>query len=372
MHNQAYYWYVPAPISNFSAKYFTMQQKRDPQNTTSNDFDFQKRVWATAAIFAFTVVILLFIKTTFGVFLLVLAGSLIAIFFRALSSFLQRKTKWKEGICVAISIITTLLVVAAMFWLIGAKVQEQIIQLIDTFPKTIANAKARLNDSSIGEKFIDEVSSKKSMDKAKVFAGQFFQSTFGVLGDLYVVLFIGIFFTISPQTYTKGIVLLVPIKGQTKAQQLMDKLGEQLRKWLKGKLISMFVVFSLTAIGLAIIGIPLWLVLALLAGLISFIPNFGPLLALIPAVLVALLQSPQTALLVTGLYILIQFIESNFITTFIQQKLINMPPALVLIAQLFMGALTGGWGLVLATPVTLILMIMVQELYIKKRGEHSA
>ena len=91
---------------------------------------------------------------------------------------------------------------------------------------------------------------------------------------------------------------------------MLDKLGEQLRKWLKGKLLSMLVVFILTAIGLAILRIPLWLVLALLAGLISFIPNFGPLLALIPAVLVGLLQSPQTALLVVGLYILIQFIKA--------------------------------------------------------------
>ncbi len=111
---------------------------------------------------------------------------------------------------------------------------------------------------------------------------------------------------------------------------------------------------------------PLWLVLALLAGLLSFIPNFGPLLALIPAVLIGLMESPTTAAIVAGLYILIQFVESNFITTLVQQKLISMPPALIIIAQLLMGALTGGWGLVLATPLTVIVMVLVQELYINK------
>ena len=345
-----------------------MQHDNDQQNSSTNDLSFQKKVWITAAIFAFTVALLLFINYTFNVLLLVLAGSLIAIFFRAVSSIIQRKTKWQEAVCVTISIISTLLVIAALFWLIGAKVQAQIIQLIDTLPKTIETVKGRLNDSSMGEKMIDEVSSKKSMEKVQLFAGKFFQSTFGVLGDLYVILFMGIFFTISPQIYTNGIVQLIPARGQKKTQQVLDKLAEQLRKWLKGKLFSMLVVFILTAIGLAIIGMPLWLVLALLAGLISFIPNFGPLLALIPAVLIGFMQSPQTALLVTGLYILIQFIESNFITTFIQQKLINMPPALVLIAQLFMGALIGGWGLVLATPLTLIVVILVQELYIDNRN----
>ncbi len=348
-----------------------MPKQSEPKNTSSSNFSFQKKVWTTAGILAFTLIILLFIYTTFKVLLLVLAGSLIAIFFRALSSKIQRKTKWKEGICVAISIISTLLIVTALFWLIGAKVQQQMVELIETLPKTIDKAKDWLEGSSAGEKFLDEVLSEKSIDKAREFLQQFFQSTFGVLGDVYVVLFIGIFFTISPQTYTNGIVQIIPVQGQQKAQQVLDELGEQLRKWLKGKLLSMLVIFILTAIGLAIIGIPLWLVLALLAGLISFIPNFGPLLALIPAVLVALLESPQTALLVAGLYILIQFIESNFITTAIQKKLINMPPALILIAQLFMGALAGGWGLVLATPVILIIIVLVQELYIKNRSNPS-
>jgi len=345
-----------------------MQQKNEPQINTENNLPFQNKVWITAVIFAFIITVLLVIKATFSVFLLVLAGSLIAIFFRGLSAFIQRKTKWKEGLCVAISIIGTLLIVAGVFWLIGAKVQGQIAELMETLPKTIENAKAKLNDSSIGEKIVNKLSSKNSMAKAQVFAGQFFQSTFGVFGDIYAILFIGIFFTISPQTYTKGMVQLIPVKGQKKADQVLDKLGEQLRNWLKGKLISMLIVFVLTAIGLAIIGMPLWLVLALLAGLISFIPNFGPLLALIPAVLVALMQGPETAALVAGLYILIQFIESNFITTLVQQKLLNMPPALIIIAQLLMGALTGAWGLVLATPLTVIVIVLVQELYLKNRS----
>ncbi len=348
-----------------------MQQQSDPQNSSSKEFSFQKKVWTTAAIFAFMVIMLLLIYTTFNVLLLILAGSLIAVFFRALSSNIQRITKWKEGICVAISILGTLLIVASLFWLIGAKVQEQMIELIDTLPKTIEKVKDWLEGSSTGEKFLDELFSEKSIDKAQEFLQQFFKSTFGVLGDVYVVLFIGIFFTISPQTYIKGFVQIIPVQGQQKAQQVLEVLGQQLRKWLKGTLLSMLVIFIFTAIGLAIIGIPLWLALALLAGLISFIPNFGPLLALIPAVLVGLLESPQTALLVAGLYILIQFIESNFITTAIQKKLINMPPALILIAQLFMGALAGGWGLVLATPVILIIIVLVQELYIKNRSKPS-
>jgi len=71
-----------------------------------------------------------------------------------------------------------------------------------------------LNDISIGEEIVDKLSSKKSLDKAQMFATQFFQSTFGVFGDVYVILFTVIFFTISPKTYTKGMVQLIPVKGQ--------------------------------------------------------------------------------------------------------------------------------------------------------------
>jgi len=338
-----------------------------PQVESNKNIPFEKKVWITVKIVVLTIAVLLIFQSTFRIFLLVLAGSLIAIFFRSISNVIKRLTKFKEGVCVGISIITSLLIVAGLFWLIGAKVQTQITELTETLPKTIDYLKNEINSSALGENVMNRLTSNSSINKAQSFVGKFFESTFGIFGDIYVVLFIGIFFTISPKIYTDGFIQVLPIKRQEKGKQVLEKLNEQLRKWLKGKLFSMVVVFILTAIGLAIIGMPLWLVLALLAGLISFIPNFGPLIALIPAVLVALLQSPTMAALVIGLYALIQFIESNFITTFVQKKLINMPPALIIIAQLIMGILTGGWGLILATPITVIVIVLVQELYIKER-----
>ncbi len=92
----------------------------------------------------------------------------------------------------------------------------------------------------------------------------------------------------------------------------MNKLGDNLKKWLKGKIFSMTVVMILTAIGLAIVGVPMWLVLAIIAGILNFIPNFGPLIAMIPAVLVVFMQEPTTATIVAGMYIVIQVVESIY------------------------------------------------------------
>lgn len=335
------------------------------QQRNSNGSPVQK-AWITGSIYAFIVVMLLLIKTTFNVWLLILAGILIAVFFGGFAGLIQRKTGWKPGLSKVLSVVATLLFLVGLFWLIGAKVQQQATQLADSLPSTIDNAEKYLQESSLGQKVLEKINSSKTETQVQSIAAGFFKSTFGVFGDLYAVLFIGLFFFVSPQLYKKGIVHLIPANGRQQGADLLDKLNNSLRKWLKGTMLSMLTVFTLTAIGLAIIGIDMWLVLALLAGLLSFIPNLGPLIALIPAVLVGLLDSPTTALIVAGLYILVQVVESNFITPVIQQKMVNTPPALILIVQLFMAALTGGWGLVLATPLLVIVMVVVQELYVKR------
>src|SRR5690606_10605897 len=106
-----------------------------------NEPGFVKKVWITGSIFALIVVILLLVKATFNVFLLLLAGSLIAVYFRGFSGLIQRKTGWKQGVSLAISIAGTFILVIAVFWLIGAKLETQVAQLSETLPSTIENAK---------------------------------------------------------------------------------------------------------------------------------------------------------------------------------------------------------------------------------------
>ena len=338
----------------------------EPKNT-SDAYSFTQKVWLAASIVALMVVFLLLFKATFSVLLLVLAGTLIAIFFRGLSRLIERKTKWKEGVCLTISILGTLLIIIFLFWLLGAKVQAQLAQLTETLPTTVDDAKKQLRKLPLGEKVVEQLNSADSQRKAVSLVQSVFKSTFGVLGDLYVILFIGIFFTVSPKIYTDGIIQLVPAGGKTKAKNVLTALGENLKKWLKGKLFAMLIVFILTAVGLVIMGMPMWLALAIIAGILNFIPNFGPLLALIPAVLVGLTQSPTTAIWVASLYIVVQVLESNFITPMVQQRLINVPPAMIIIAQLLIAPLTGAWGLVLATPLLVIILVLIKELYISKK-----
>lgn len=113
--------------------------------------------------------------------------------------------------------------------------QNQVTELSDKMPQMIDNAKAEISQNPVGKKILEKVSSPGSIKKTQNLTGTFFKSTFGIFGDIYVVLFLGIFFTVAPGKYKQGIITLIPKKGQAKGEQILDKLGENLKKWLKGK-----------------------------------------------------------------------------------------------------------------------------------------
>lgn len=327
-------------------------------------YSFVQKVWIVGGIFALIATILLLFKSTFSVFVLVLGGTLIATYFRGLADLIEKKTHWKSWIAMTISVGGTILFLTGIFWLIGSEAQSQMSQLSKTLPETYENAKNYLNRTWLGREAIEKLSSTGDGKMTAAFS-TFFRTTFGILGDLYVILLIGAYLTAAPLLYTKGIQKLVPPKGRGKADDVLDHLGQSMKQWIMGKLFAMFVVFVLTAIGLKIMGMPMWLALAIIAGFLNFIPNFGPLIAMIPAVLVALSQDPQTALIVVGLYMLVQFLESNLITPKIQQRLTSVPPALIITSQLIVATFAGIWGIALATPIVLVVIILLRELHVK-------
>jgi predicted PurR-regulated permease PerM len=282
-----------------------------------------------------------------------------------------RATRISKSAALTISIVGSLLLLIGFFFIAGNSIQQQMAQINETLPPAVENLKQQLNKSALGRNILEKIESGDNEKRVMNVAQSFFRSTFGILGDVYVVIFLAIFLTASPRSYIHGLLKLVPPRGKSDARVLMDRLGYSLTRWLKGQIFAMLVVFVLTSIGLIIMGIPMWLVLALFAGLLNFIPNIGPLIAMIPAVLIGFLVGPGTALIVAILYIFVQVLESSVITPQIQKKMIEVPPALIIIAQLFMGVLTGGWGLLLATPLMVVMIISVQELYIKKMKQEE-
>lgn len=321
-------------------------------------------MWITVGITTFAVIIVFIIFRTFNAFLLVLAASLIALFFSAVSGRIKMWTGLKNGVSLALTIALMVVVVGLFFWLVGAEAQNQYKEMQEAVPVIIDNAQSYLNKSDVGQKVSQYISDIENQKKVLPFLQNFFKSSFGVFGDLYIVVFLALFISISPFDYINGAVNLVPRRGKVKAKHLFTDIGFNLKKWIKGAIISGLSVFIMSAVGLLILGVDMWLILAISAGLLNVIPNFGPIIAMIPAVLVALLTSPTQALMVAGLYLTVQIIESNLITPNVQKKLLNTPPALLILFQVLMGTLTGGWGIVLAVPMLVIVITMVKHLYL--------
>ena len=150
-------------------------------------------------------------------------------------------------------------------------------------------------------------------------------------------------------------------------------MGHTLRWWLIGKAASMTIVGIAVFIGLTALGVPLAGALALIAALLDFIPNFGPILALIPAALFALLQGPTQVLYVVVLYGAIQTVEGYVLSPLIDRTTVKLPPALTLTAMVVAALLFGWLGLLLAAPAAAALMVLVQMVYVEDiLGERDA
>ncbi len=332
---------------------------------------YSKKVWIAAGIVGLLVILLLLFKALFSVLLLTLAGVLFAVYFHGCASFFKKYLHLSAGWSLALSITINIVLLVVFFWFVGARLQQQISSLTDTLPKTIDNAKAYLQKSAVGSKALDYLNSSGNSEKTMSIVKKFFSSSFGILSDIYIILLLGMFFIASPFTYKKGIVHLLPPGAKDKGAELLDEIHNVLKNWIKGQLFGFMFIAVLTGLGLWVIGMPLILTLALIAGLLNFVPNFGPIIALVPAGLIGLMQGTTTAILVLCLYTLIQAVQSAVTQPLIQQKMVSIPPALIIFGQVAMGLLGGFWGVLLATPVIAIIMTLVNKLYVEKQSHHK-
>jgi predicted PurR-regulated permease PerM len=136
-------------------------------------------------------------------------------------------------------------------------------------------------------------------------------------------------------------------------------------------------VGAMTCLGLWIIGVPMALSLGILAGFAEFVPYLGPIVSAIPAILVAFTLGPTTALETTGLYLCIHGIEAYVLVPLIQRKAVALPPALGILAVVFFGLMLGPLGIIFAHPLTVCIIVLVQQLAVEPnvaepRGMRSA
>ncbi len=343
---------------------------KEPEETIKKELSYTVKVWQTTAIVCLSLTIILILRVAFNILLMALAGVLIAVYFHGVAGIITAKTRIHRKLALIISIVGTIVLVGVMSWFVGSKVQRQVAELSNTLPQTIKVARVKIANTPVGSKII-EFTSGNSSQKLMDTVTTFFSTSFGVLGDLYIILFLGIFFTADPTLYKNGILFLFPRRMKSTGTDILKRIETALKGWLKSILVSIVLITILVAIGLSLIGLPATMVLGLITGILEIIPNFGPVIAMLPGLLLALTISTKTVVVAALIYIACQTIVGNIALPLLQKKIIHIPPALTLLSQLIMGTLSGLLGIILAVPLLAILIIVIDELYIKNQHNHQ-
>lgn len=331
------------------------------------------------------------------VLLLAFAGVLVGVLLRAVSTWLRDRlgSSYRVAYAVTLVLIVVLLVVSVLY--LAPRIDRQVGQLAEDLPQALDRldermesygwyrwlegvtpspeemasnaANASADTAEGGSQGAGESGEGESDDSGgnSLFQGALRWLKIGVGGivNAVVILFVGLYFGAQPHLYRRGFLRLVPLARRERADEVLDATHRALEHWLLGKLIAMVIIGVASTIGLMILGIPLALTFGILAGLLSFIPNFGPVLSALPPMLLALATSPQKALWVAVLYMGIQAVESYLITPMIQHRAVDLPPVAIILAQIFLGVLFGFLGLLVATPLMAVVLVLVQKLYVE-------
>ncbi|MCT7963107.1 AI-2E family transporter [Laspinema sp. D1] len=193
----------------------------------------------------------------------------------------------------------------------------------------------------------------------------FFSNSFRIALQLLFVMVLTLMLLANPLEYRQAFVRLFPSFYRRRAHEILDECEIGLGNWLAGITINCIFIAGLSGIGLWILQVDLVLVHALMAGLFNFIPNIGPTMSAVFPLMIALLDAPWKALAVLIWYIIIQQIESYWLTPTVMAKQVSLLPAVTLVAQIFFASIFGVLGLLLALPLTVVAQIWIQELYFK-------
>ncbi|WP_299823602.1 AI-2E family transporter [uncultured Pontibacter sp.] len=340
------------------------------QVSMPDNYSYAKRVALAAFIVALIAAAFYMLGQHAYFFLLVFAGILLAVLFSGIAEWLQKKVNLKHGIALLLAVLIFFGTLVGAFILIAPTVGEQVQEMEQTIPTSMDKVQNWLGSFGVGQKIMDEVPEdmNEMLPETKSIFSKVtsaFSTTISILADIAIVIITAIFLASNPKLYTVGFSKLFAARHRTRVLEVLDKCYTTLKLWLLAMLMAMTVIGASTAIGYTLVGLPLAFALAFIAFLFAFVPNIGPWIAALPALLVGLTVSPQMALYAMLVYGAIQMVESYVVTPLIFQKTVDLPPALLLFFQVLLGILEGAIGLLLAAPILAVLLIVINELYVK-------
>ncbi|MGY3420846.1 putative PurR-regulated permease PerM [Bradyrhizobium sp. F1.13.4] len=286
-------------------------------------------------------------------------------------------------VCAALAVM-----LAGVAYLGGATIAEQASLLSKTIKSQITNVRSFLENHGIDTSFFDLGNAAPTASDAApapapnsgshgglpgagalassggAIVSQTFKlllGTISAVGNIFIVLFLGLAFAAQPSVYHDGLLFLAPARHRTRVAQIIDRIGETLERWLIAQIVVMLAVGVVTWIGLAVIGIPGSFILGIQAGLLAFIPTVGAIIAGVVVVLASLASGWIPALSAFLLFMGVHAMESYVLTPILQRQALDIPPATLFAFQILLGVVFGIWGLALALPLVAIAKVMIDH-----------
>jgi len=327
--------------------------------------------------FFWTVLAILLILAVVGQFaavgsilLLIFAGMLFGLFVHGIASWPTRRTQLPYRACYFATVAILLLILGVGFLYLGSQIGERAAELRSQLKSSLEQTQERIQQYEWADVVLPDAGSLKeqladadSQLLPRMMAGLRWVG-WAVTGAL-VIFFVGLYAAYEPQFYRRGLIKLADPSRRENVGAILDQLQIALQFWIIGRLLSMSIIGILTAIGLYFLGVPLPITLGVVAACLTFIPNIGPLLAAIPQILLALEVGTSTVIYVAVFNVVLQGVESYLITPIIQRHEVKLPPIFTITAQLVMGVLFGIIGVMMAAPLVVVAIVLVQRLYIR-------
>lgn len=308
------------------------------------------------------------------VLLLIFAAVVLATALNRLARSLQN-LGMKRGFAVFLSVTIFFAGVIGFFWLIVPPFAQQFQELTLRVPQGFERINSWIDEqiTHLPEQLVTFIPDLNGLiAEAQPLFNRVLGNSFAfvsgsliiVLNILLVLVLTGMFLA-NPNAYRKVFIRLFPSFYRRRVDGILSQCGVSLERWVSGAFIAVFVVGLMSLLGLSVLGVKAALALAVLAGFMNLIPNLGPTMSVVPAMAIALLDSPWKPFAVLILYFFIQQAESNFITPVVMAHQVSLLPAVTLISQLFFVTFFGFLGLFLALPLTVVAKIWVQEVLVK-------
>jgi len=332
-------------------------------NPTDSPFRTARRVGATVVVFAVAAFLAWRVA---DVLMAVFGGLLLAVMLDAL---MQPLRSVRVPRSLALVIVVVLLVGSlVLFWVLaGPALVRQTALLGDQIPQALQRIENALRGTEMGRDLLHPAATDLVSSAAPIIGRVpgMFSTLIGTDTNVAFALLIAVYLAWSPGLYRGGLMHLLPHEWRERGAEVLAELGHALRWWLVGRITAMTAIGLLTGLGLWLIDLPLALVLGVIAGLFAFVPFIGPIASAVPAVLIALGSGLEMVIWVLVIYSAVQFLEGNSLTPIFQQRAVSLPPAVLLTAQLLLGVLFGLVGVLLATPLTVVVIGLVQMLYVR-------